>query len=249
MKLTAQEVYDRLLNDDKILTLKGQISFKLGDISIIVKQRDVVGNIMQEWMEGWFKKNGVAYAINDNTQMPPDFFLDPMDKRHHLLEIKAFNYKAGPGFDIADFKMYEQEIVREPWMLDVTYLMFGYEMSDEGVGTSKKLWSKKVWEITRPMYSGKTPWPINLQIKKKVVNKIRPAKWYTQSKQFNLFDSLEDFLSAIEETVYQNTATREEGPDWKHAMIESYHKFYGKRLEIPRWSDIRGKYYLKEQKG
>ncbi len=168
MKLTAQQVYDKLINDDQILSSKGRITFHLANIDIIVRQRDVVGNIMQEWVEGWLKKNGVEYAPNDNTQMPPDFYLDPDDKQHNLMEIKAFNYKASPGFDIADFRMYEQEIAAKPWMLDVTYLIFGYEMSDNGDVTIKHVWTKKVWEISRAMKSGKKGheviWPLNLQI-------------------------------------------------------------------------------------
>lgn len=50
MRLTAQQVYDKLINEDAILTLEGQIKFFLGEVSIIVKQKDVVGNIMQEWL-------------------------------------------------------------------------------------------------------------------------------------------------------------------------------------------------------
>ena len=42
MKLTVEEIYDRLVNDDKILTKKVRITFTLGDIVIIVRQRDVV---------------------------------------------------------------------------------------------------------------------------------------------------------------------------------------------------------------
>ena len=49
--LTPEEIYDRLLNVDKITTLEGQIKFYLGNVDIIVKQRDVVGNIIQEWLE------------------------------------------------------------------------------------------------------------------------------------------------------------------------------------------------------
>lgn len=154
MKLTVEEIYDRLVNDDKILTKKGRITFTLGDIDIIVRQRDVVGNIMQEWVEGWLKKNDIEYALNDNTQMPPDFYLNPDNMKENLMEIKAFNYKAGPGFDIADFRMYEQEIAQKPWMLDVTYLIFGYEMSEDGIVTIKKVWKNKVWEMSRPMSSG-----------------------------------------------------------------------------------------------
>ena len=64
MKLTVEQVYNKLVNDDEILTKKGQITFTLGDIDIIVKQRDVVGNIMQEWIEGWLKKNNIDYSLN-----------------------------------------------------------------------------------------------------------------------------------------------------------------------------------------
>lgn len=112
------------------------------------------------------KENDIEYALNDNTQMPPDFYLNPDNMKENLMEIKAFNYKAGPGFDIADFRMYEQEIAQKPWMLDVTYLIFGYEMSEDGIVTIKKVWKNKVWEMSRPMSSGtnKTIWPINLQI-------------------------------------------------------------------------------------
>lgn len=77
MKLTAKEVYERLLNDDKILTQQGRITFIFSNVDIIVKQRDVVGNIMQEWLEGWLRHNDIAYATNDNTQMPPMCFSIP----------------------------------------------------------------------------------------------------------------------------------------------------------------------------
>ena len=40
IKLTAEQVYDRLLNVDKIKTVEGQIRFYLGDVNNIVKQKD-----------------------------------------------------------------------------------------------------------------------------------------------------------------------------------------------------------------
>ena len=238
MKLTAQQVYEKLINDDKILSSKGQITFHLANIEIIVRQRDVVGNIMQEWVEGWLKKNDVEYALNDNTQMPPDFFLNPDDKRHNLMEIKAFNYKASPGFDIADFRMYEQEIALKPWMLDVTYLIFGYEMNENGDVTIKHVWIKKVWEISRAMKSGRrgheVVWPLNLQIKQGAVHKMRPAKWYGKATRFPIFES----EAAVEETIYQNRETHADAPSWRQRMTASYEKFYGKKLVFPRWAEI-----------
>lgn len=241
MKLTAQEVYDKLINEDKILDIQGQIRFCLADVDIIVKQKDVVGNIMQEWLEGWFNANGVEYSPNSNTQMPPDFYLDPDDQHHSLLEVKAFNYQASPGFDIADFNSFQQEIIEKPYMLHVKYLIFGYEMTEDGFVIIRQLWLKDVWEICRRMEL----WPLNLQIKNNVVHKIRPATWYAQSRiQYSTFTSLEDFISAVNETVYQNPKTHGNSGTWLRTFIKNYQEMYGVRLEIPRWTEIEEKYIV-----
>ena len=89
MKLTPQQVYDLLVQEGKILEINGQIKFFLGDVNIVVKQKDVVGNIMQEWVQGWLAQRGAEFAFNPNTQMPPDFYLDTKDKHAGLLEVKA----------------------------------------------------------------------------------------------------------------------------------------------------------------
>lgn len=52
IKLTAQQIFDKLLDEEKILSANGQIRFFLGDVDIIVKQKDIVGNIIQEWLGG-----------------------------------------------------------------------------------------------------------------------------------------------------------------------------------------------------
>lgn len=240
-KLTAEQVYDRLINVDKILTVKGQIRFFLGNVDIIVKQRDVVGNIMQEWLEGWLRANHIDYSANPNTQMPPDVFLNPDNKEDNLLEVKAFNYTASPGFDIADFRAYQNEIISKPYMLHVKYLIFGYQMAGDGYVTIKNIWLKNVWEITRPM----AKWPLNLQVKEGVVHKIRPAKFYAKPTGFDTFKSLEDFLGALEECVFQNPETHKAAAHWRSSMIAAYKKYYGKALSIPRWESIKPKYVLK----
>lgn len=239
MRLNALKVFEKLLDEDKLLEIEGQIKFFLGDVDIIVKQKDVVGNIIQEWLQGWMDKRGIEYALNDNTQMPPDFFLNPDDKTTDLLEVKAFNRSASSGFDIADFRMYEEEIIEKPYMLNVDYLIFGYDMSDDGVVTIKDLWLKKVWEITRRMDG----WSINLQVKQGVVHKIRPGVWYSDRPgNIPMFKCIEDFIAAIEEAVYQNPKTHESAATWKKNFIDSYRKFYGVKLDIPRWQEIAPKY-------
>ncbi len=231
-----------------------KISIEFGGNKIVLPNNDmVVENIIQDWLEDWLRQNYIEYVINeDHSLIPPYVFLDPQDKKHNLMEVKAFNYAANPGFDIADFRMYEREIKEKPWMLDVDYLVFGYDMSKDGVVTVKNLWLKKVWEICRPMSSGsgknKVIWPLNLQIKQGVVHKIRPAKWYGVSKSFKTFECVEDFLSAVEETVYKNKDTRDDGPGWLDGTLRNYETFYGKQLRVPRWYEIESKYYLKNKK-
>lgn len=240
MHYTAEEVYNRLVDVDRILTIAGQIRFTLGEVSIIVRQKDVVGNILQEWLEGWLEKNGIEFARNPNTQMPPDLFLNPEDRTTGLLEVKAFNYEATPGFDIADFKAFQKEIIEKPYMLYAQYLIFGDQMADSGEVTVKRLWLKNLWEICR----SSKQWPINVQCKNNVVHKIRPSVCYSEkgAKQFPSFSCLEHFLSAIEETVYTNTDTHNTASGWKRRMQKAYSSHYGKSIEIPRWEGIKKLY-------
>lgn len=46
MILNAQQVYDKLVNEDKITELQGHIRFFFGDVDIVARQKDVVGNII-----------------------------------------------------------------------------------------------------------------------------------------------------------------------------------------------------------
>ena len=241
-KLTPNEVYCRLLEDYDIKSLDGKIRFFLGDVDIIVKQKDVVGNIIQEWLEGWFKKRGIAYLPSDNPQLPPDFYLDPDDTHHSLLEVKAFNRDASPAFDLADFTGYAKAILKEPWELDTKYLIFGYNMSDEGIVTIKELWIKNVWEISR----SSDKWALNVQYKNGQINKIRPATWYAKNAKFPLFQSLEHYLSALEQTLVDYPDTRTLSIGWRKDMQKSYQAFSGRKIIIPRWEDIEDIYQGKK---
>lgn len=242
MRLTAEDIYDKLVNVDHILEINGQIKFYLGNVSIIVKQKDVVGNIMQEWLQGWLDSNGIEYATNENTQIPPDFFLNLEDRTRGLLEVKAFNRNGSPGFDIADFRMYASEIQEKPYMLDVDYLIFGYDMSDDGIVTIKDVWLKKVWEITRRMEN----YPINLQVKDGVIHKIRPGVWYSErATDYAVFNSLEDFISAIEETTFKEPKLRGTiASTWLAVFQKNYKARNGVELNVPRWNDIKDRYNL-----
>lgn len=242
--ITPEELYNILVEDYKIKTLKGRITFKLGDVDIIVKQRDVVGNIIQEWLEGWLKSNNIYYSPNLNTQMPPDIFLSE-NKTENLVEVKAFNGEGGAGFDIADFKAYAKEIIEKPYMLNVKYIIFAYKMDGNGVVTITNVWLKSVWEISAAM-SRKANWTVKVQYKNKQIHKLRPAAWYSKRQSKTpIFESLEDFLGALEETIYKYSETRElANSGWKDRLIDAYRRHYNVTLHIPRWMDIESKYRL-----
>ena len=228
-----------LLNTEKIKTETGQIRFNLGNVSIVVKRKDVVGNILQEWLEGWLVARNIDFLPNPNTQMPPDIFLDTKEKTKNWLEIKAFNREGSPGFDIADFKAFVRELVEKPYHLDTDYLIFGYIMDGEtGDVIVKDFWLKKIWEITKTMKD----WPITLQYKNGVVQKMRPGNWFSDRSGGKVFESMEDYLAAFEETIYQNRETHQWASQWRNRFKRSYKNYYGYGIDFPRWDAIKAKY-------
>ena len=72
---------------------------------------------------------------------------------------------------------------------------------------------------------------------------FKQALLFKVGSDFKPFESLEDFLAAMEETIYQYPDTRVTiALHWKDRLIESYERHYGVHLNIPRWNDIAEKY-------
>ena len=241
MKITAIELYDRLVNEFDIYKKEGKIFFQLGDIDIIVKKRDVVGNIIQEWVYEWLRKNNVEFE-RDEGQLPPDLFLSPEDKTYNLVEIKAFNYQESPAFDIAEPLAYLEEIVKRPYMLYTDYLIFGYKMDEEtGIITIENMWLKKMCEICSP--SKTKGLPIGGQ-----AVKIRPSKWFNRTKRATPnFSSLEDYLSAFVDLLYHlynGSKHSEIAKTAKERIITSDQRhFPDKDLHILWFDAIKEKYF------
>ena len=237
--VTANDIYDTLIYGYKIQELTGAIKFQLGDVKVSVKRRDVIGGILQEWLELWLKKLGIDYMPNPQVNMPPDIYLDPTDITRGWLEIKAFNRNDTPRFSIAYFRTFPEELIKRPWHLDTDYLIFGYVI-DERTGNVKikDLWLKKIWQITKPM----TNWPLTVQFKNDVLHEIRPCRWYSSNRNLQVFECLEDFLSAFEKAMYQNPETRYEAVNWQNKFKLSYRKHYGRDIKIPKWEKIMSKY-------
>ena len=94
MKLTAEELYTKLVKESSFIGQKGKITFKLMDITLEVNTKDTVGNLIQEWIKSWMIKEKIEFQDSPSTQNFPDFQLDLSDNTKGLLEVKCFDYNA-----------------------------------------------------------------------------------------------------------------------------------------------------------
>lgn len=161
--------------------------------------------------------------------------------KHNLksswLELKSFTDI--PNFDIGAFRSYINEIIDHPWKLHAKYLLIKYNMEENGgLVIIEDFWLKNVWEIA----CTSSAWPLKVQCKRGVINNIRPATWYSERSDFRPFDCLEDFLAALEQTIYKYHDTNNLADHWSERLCESYFKYYGKKLNLPRWMDVKHKY-------
>ena len=227
MKLTGQELYDKLVNEYKIIGEKGVINFSLKDLTISIETKDTVGNLLQEWLKAWMKKENIEFEENSNSQIFPDFYLDIKDRKKNLLEVKSFDWDRGPGFDLANFDSYCNSLLENAYRVDSDYLIFAYQMQGSEI-TIKNVWLRKIWQLACP--SG--TYPIKVQEKKSVIYNLRPGTWYSERTKFKTFESKEDFLSAINETRYQYPQTRHTNGHWLKNVIKSYKLHTGITLRV-----------------
>ena len=87
-------------------------------------------------------------------------------------------------------------------------------------------------------------WPITVQYKNNILQKMRPGTWYRNSGKFKILECKEDYLAAFEETVFQNPETRTLAAQWKNQFCRSYKNHYGTDIDFPRWNDIKSKYIV-----
>lgn len=227
MKVTAAELYKKLVNDYGIIGETGNIKFTVKDLSILVKTKDSVGNLLQEWLKAWFRKNSIDFKKNTNSQTFPDFLLDKDDHTKGLLEVKSFDFDRGPGFDLANFDSYCNSLLMHAYRLDSDYLILSYQMT-EGQISIKNAWVKKIWELACPS----STYPLKVQEKKNVIYNIRPSIWYSERSTYKPFTTKEAFLSALNNTRYQYPQTRHANAHWLAKVCKNYHEYTGISLEV-----------------
>ena len=227
MKLTGLELHKKLVEDYKIIGQTGSIKFTIKDLSILIKTKDTVGNLLQEWLKAWLKQSKIDFEENTNSQTFPDFLLDSDDHKKGLLEVKSFDFDRDPGFDLANFDSYCNSLLENAYRLDSDYLILAYQIND-GIIKIKDVWIKKIWELACPS----STYPLKVQEKKGVIYNIRPSVWYSTRSTFKPFNSKEDFLSALNNTRYQYPQTRHGNAHWLKKVIKNYQEHTGVLLKV-----------------
>lgn len=227
MKLVAEQLYKKLVEEYKIIGETGSIKFTVKDLSILIKTKDSVGNLLQEWLKAWFIKNDIDFEENINSQTFPDFLLDKDDHKKGLLEVKSFDFDRGPGFDLANFDSYCNSLLDSAYRIDSDYLVLAYQMKD-GIISIKNVWIKKIWELACPS----STYPLKVQEKKNVIYNIRPSIWYSERAKFKPFNSKEEFLSALNNTRYQYPQTRHTNAHWLKKVLKNYEDHTGVSLVV-----------------
>lgn len=207
--LNANQIYQKLL-DENILEVSGKITFNLLDVDVEITTRDVIGNILQNWLEEYFKKNNIEFDVPGNSQEFPDFYLKKENGKSDLLEIKTFDTDRGPNFDIANFESYLSSLKEKPYRLNADYLILGYTMDQQGNISISNIWLKKIWEISAPSNA----YPVKIQQKRGMIYNLRPCIWFSKNGQFRPFQNKIEFIEALYQTLKKYPKTSTSADSW-----------------------------------
>ena len=222
--ITANQFYTELINDN-IIGSTGIITFDFKNINVTVNTKDSIGHMLQDWLKEWADRKDIYIRANPLTQAFPDFFLDVSDE-DNLLEVKSFDYDAGPNFDIANFDTYVRSLSEIPKKLDASYLIFGYTMNN-GQLEIKDVWIKKVWEIS----THSAQWALRLQVKQGVIHNIRPQNFTSNSPRVaQPFPNKLEFLEAIQDVLDNYATTQGQHSNWLNDFKASYQTATGVSL-------------------
>ncbi len=224
MFLSGEQIYD-LLIQNKITESRGKINFEFLDVSVNIQEKSAIGDLFQEWFARWMESNQIEYRTSANTQEFPDFFLNSQSNKQNLLEIKTFDFNRSANFDVANFEAYCHSITTKAYRLNADYLIFAYTL-DKGDFSIKKLWRKKIWEIT----GNSDKYPVKCQTKKDVIYNIRPITWYSTRATFQPFNNRQEFVEALYQTLMQYPKTKNSSKDWLKQVTQNYLSHTGERL-------------------
>jgi len=206
----------KIFNDFKrsgVLNKRGHLNFSLAGLAIQVDNSDVVGGVLQSWFAAWLSANSYK-NLQDETQEFPDFLF----AGDVYLELKTFIDGRSPAFDVANFASYVTSLTSRPERLNADYLILSYSLDTSGIAI-KKVWIKKVWQITGPSARN----GLNLQVKRGQAYNIRPKSW--DSRRAETFASRLDFVRAL-----SVAGQRFRVPKCDKSWLDTVSKQYAKRV-------------------
>lgn len=189
--MSAQSLFN-ILKEKNIIGSLGTVYFEMQNSKCIIRDNNIIGNVVQSWLQDFMSKNNINYRTVDNTQEFPDFYLSLDRNDVELLEVKCFTKNA--NFDVANFLSYCHSVLEKPYRLNADYLIFEYSTLENGI-MIKNIWLKKVWEICGSSDRS----AIKIQWKKGQPYNIRPANWYGKGKiKYPPFLSRLEFVKALQ---------------------------------------------------
>lgn len=219
MKYVSAKEIKELLESQSIYSAVGTITMNLNNTSVVIKQNDIVGNALQEWVGQVLKDNDI-YFRPAKGQTFPDFYLSE-DNTKNLCEMKTF-FKA-PNFDVANFYGYIDSLRENAYRLDSDYLIFKYDSDKSGCIKIQNIWCKKVWEIT-----GKAnDFDLKCQRKKGQIVNIRPVSFNSTKTKLKPFSNKEELIAALYRTHLSTTNQTKVSKEWLNEVINNYKKFSG----------------------
>jgi len=232
--ITASEIIE-LLKENNIGDAIGQIKMSLNGTEVIIKQNDIIGNALQEWL-GQFLSDNDIYFRSAKGQTFPDFYLTESDTTA-LCEMKTYFATRNAAFDVANYFGYVDSLREKPWRLDSDYLIFSYISNQNGNISIKDMWCKKVWEITGPAQD----FALKCQRKKGQIYNIRPANWKENSKS-NLkpFTCKEEFVAALYKTHLSESNQTKVSKTWLDNVIVEYERYSGNNMSNRIMAYIKG---------
>ncbi len=227
MKYTSKELYNKLVNEYKVVGEIGSVNFTLKDLTISVKFRETIENLIHSWLKAWLKESNVEFTNGVDLKAFPNLFLDSNDQNKANIQIKIFNSSRGGVFNLGDFESFGDTLLESAHLLDVDYLIFSYSKTENGFSI-KNVWLKKIWELASPGEK----FPIRVVEKDGYIDDIRSTTWYAENPKIAPFASLEEFLVAMNDGRFLYLETRHTNSHWLKNVVKNYHKHTGIVLDI-----------------
>jgi len=204
------------------------IRAKVNDLEFDIKNKDIMGGLIQSWFEKFLDKNGIKWH-DRGTQTYPDFILE----NNEYLEVKCYFKDATPAFDLANFKSFIDSVIKDPKRLNSDYLVFNYNF-DDTIGIHD-YFCKKIWEMTADHSTGKYKGQITAQVKKGTIVNLRPYNFIKYPERS--YDSRYSFVKKIQQKirVHSKQLINEKceyrnDEEWFDILNKRYSNFYNQDL-------------------